>query len=73
MKEKKLISETNRSLLKKRGLIETIFGKLKDFKHLVHTKYRSTTNFFMNICSSLLSYQLNPRKPRINLNRIEMA
>ncbi len=69
-KKKNDISETNKYLLNKRGVIETTFGNLKDYKHLVHTKYRSTTNFFMNILSSLCSYSLNPVKPRVNLNRI---
>jgi hypothetical protein len=69
-KRKDYISETNKYLLNKRGIIETIFGKLKDYKHLVHTKYRSTTNFFMNILSSLCYYSLNPTKPKIDLNRI---
>jgi hypothetical protein len=72
MKKKKAedTSDTNKYLLNKRNIIETIFGKLKDYKHLVHTKYRSITNFFMNILSSLCSYSLNPKKPKIDLNRI---
>lgn len=66
----KPISATNKFLLKKRGIIETVFGQLKDFRHLVHTKYRSKINYFTNILSSLLAYMLNPSKPRICLNQI---
>jgi hypothetical protein len=69
----KPISESNKFLLRKRGIIETIFGQLKDFRHLVHTKYRSKINYFTNVLSSLIAYILNPDKPRINLNRIEFA
>ena len=69
----KPISATNKFLLKKRGIIETIFGQLKDFRHLVHTKYRSKINYFTNVLSSLLAYMLNPDKPRICLNRVEVA
>jgi len=69
----KPISESNKFLLKKRGIIETIFGQLKDFRHLVHTKYRSRINYFTNILSSLLAYMLNPNKPRICLNRLSVG
>ena len=68
----KSISESNKFLLRRRGIIETIFGQLKDFRHLVHTKYRSKINYFTNVLSSLLAYMLNPSKPRIDLNRIGM-
>lgn len=45
----KLIPENANFYLKKRGIVETVIGHLKDFKHLVRAKYRSVTNFFMNI------------------------
>lgn len=66
----KPISKANKFLLKKRGIIETIFGQLKDFRHLVHTKYRSKINYFTNVLSALLAYMLNPNKPKICLNRV---
>ena len=69
----KPISKTNKFLLRKRGLIETIFGQLKDFRHLVRTKYRSKINYFTNILSSILAYMLNPDKPSICLNRLSVA
>ena len=67
----KPITETNKFLLRKRGIIETVFGQLKDFRHLVHTKYRSITNYFTNVLSALIAYMLNPSKPSICLNRVE--
>jgi len=66
----KPISKTTKFLLYKRGIIETIIGQLKDFKHLVHTKYRSVTGYFVNVLSSLIAYTLNPIKPRVALNRV---
>ena len=67
----KPITETNKFLLRKRGIIETVFGQLKDFRHLVHTKYRSITNYFTNVLSALIAYMLNPSKSSICLNRVE--
>ncbi len=69
----KPMSETNKFLLRKRGVVETIFGQLKDFRHLVHTKYRSAINYFTNILSALTAYMLNPNKPSICLDRIGVA
>jgi hypothetical protein len=66
----KPISETNQLLLRKRGIVETVFGQLKDFRHLVHTKYRSVINYFINILSALIAYVVNPSKPSICLNRV---
>ncbi len=56
----KPITATNKFLLRKRGVIETIIGQLKDFYHLVHTKYRSTTNYFINVLSAVTAYMINP-------------
>ncbi len=72
MKARKISATTNK-LLYKRAIIETIFGKMKDFGHLVWTKYRSMTNYFINVFSCVAFYQLNAAKPRINLNRLEVA
>jgi len=59
--------------LQNRGIVETVIGHLKDFKHLVSSKYRSTTNFFMNIFSSITAYQLEENKPNLGLKlRLEM-
>jgi hypothetical protein len=70
----KPISEANKFLLKKRGIIETVFGQLKDFRHLVrqpNTDPKLTT--YTNVLSALLAYMLNPNKPRICLNRVEFV
>ena len=59
--------------LQKRGIVETIIGHLKDFKHLISSKYRSTTNLFMNIFSSITAYQLEENKSNLGLKlRLEM-
>ncbi len=69
----KPITKTTKFLLYKRGIIETIIGQLKDFRHLVHTKYRSVTGYFVNVLSSLVAYSLSPVKPRVALNRLGVA
>ena len=66
----KPILETNKPLLRKRGIVETVIGQLKEFHHLVHTKYRSVNSYFINVLSALISYMLKPSKPAVCLNRI---
>jgi hypothetical protein len=50
-------------LLRKRFVIETIFGGLKTQMNLSHTRHRSPINSFVNILSCLTAYQLKSNKP----------
>ena len=59
-----LMNFTEKLLLRKRFLIETIFGQLKIAMNLCHTRSRSTVNFFVNVLSCLTAYQLKTRSTR---------
>lgn len=61
----KLISVTDKILLRKRSIIETVNGQLKNISQIEHTRHRSVTNFFVNILGALTSYALKPKKPSI--------
>lgn len=50
-------------MLRKRFLIETLFGILKIHMNLSHTRHRSPTNACVNILSCLTAYQLTENKP----------
>ena len=52
---------------KKRVLVESVFNILKNKLQLCHTRHRSIKNFCVNMLSVLISYQLSPSKPSINL------
>lgn len=45
-------------MLRKRFIIETIFGQLKIDMNLTHTRSRSPTNFFVNVLACLVAYQV---------------
>lgn len=51
-------------LLNARNMAETIIGKIKEFSSLNLPKHRSVINAFVHICAAVVSYQLNPLKPR---------
>lgn len=49
-------------LLRKRFIVETLFGKLKSEMGLEHTQHRSPTNAFVHILSCLAAYMLGKTK-----------
>ncbi len=52
-------------LLRKRYIVETVFGILKEEFHIKHFWHRSLKNFVMNVLSALTAYFLRPFKPSI--------
>lgn len=52
---------------KKRVLIESVTNILKNKLQLCHTRHRSIKNFCVHLLAVLISYQLSPNKPSINL------
>lgn len=62
---KKSMNPIQKTLLKKRCLIETVFGEIKRRTSIEHSRHRSIWNFFTNILSSLVSYNIAPNKPKI--------
>ena len=59
----KLMDMFDKWLLTKRGLIESVGNILKNTFNLEHTRHRSTANFVTNLFSSLVAYNLKPKKP----------
>lgn len=64
----KLLSITDKILLRKRSIIETINDQLKNIYQVEHTRHRSPDNFVMNLLSALTAYCLQPKKPSIKNN-----
>ncbi|WCR58415.1 MAG: hypothetical protein PG980_000887 [Wolbachia endosymbiont of Ctenocephalides felis wCfeJ] len=61
-----LISLNEKILLRKRSIIETVFGYLKNRLEVEHTRHRSPANFLVHIFSTLISYSMKPQKPSIS-------
>jgi len=62
----KLMALTEKILLRKRNLIETVFDYLKNKMNIEHTRHRSPINAFVHIVSTLIAYSLKKSKPSIN-------
>ena len=52
-------------LVRKRFIIETVIGVLKEQIGMVHTRHRSVENAFVHIISCLVAYCLRKNKTKI--------
>jgi len=62
------LSDTDKILLRKRALIETVNDELKNMCSIQHTRHRSLQGFFNNAISALIAYQTFDKKPSINMS-----
>lgn len=60
-------------LLRKRSLIETVNDQLKNISQIEHTRHRSPQNFLINLLAGIAAYDLQPKKPSLNLEGLDAA
>jgi len=65
----KLMLMTDKLLLRKRSIIETINDQLKNISQIEHSRHRSPVNFLVNLVSGLIAYTHQPKKPSLNLSQ----
>lgn len=58
---------SDRLLLRKRFIIETITDQLKNVSQIEHTRHRSAANFAVNLLAGLIAYTHQPKKPSLRL------
>jgi len=63
-----LMSISDKILLRKRSIIETINDELKNICQIEHSRHRSFGNFITNLISGLLAYSFFPKKPCIKFD-----
>ena len=59
---------TDRILLRKRAIIETIIDQLKNISQIEHSRHRSISNFVVNVLCGLIAYSRRPIKPSLAFN-----
>jgi hypothetical protein len=64
-----LMNMTDKILLRKRSIIETVNDFLKNICHIEHSRHRSPVNFLVNLVSGLVAYSFLPKKPSLALVR----
>ncbi len=64
-----LMSLSDKLLLRKRAIIETVNDELKNIAQVEHSRHRSFDNFIVNLLSAIAAYYCFPKKPCINVKR----
>ncbi len=59
---------SDRLLLCKRSIIETIVNQLKNIFHIDYTRHRSPINFAIDLLAGLVAYTYQPKKPSLCLS-----
>jgi Transposase DDE domain len=62
----KLMPLTDKLLLRKRFIIETINDQLKNVSQIEHSRHRKPLHFLMNVLAGLIAYSWQDAKPAIN-------
>ncbi len=60
-----LMTISDKILLRKRSVIETVNDELKNICQIEHSRHRSLGNFLTNLISGLIAYCFLPKKPSI--------
>ena len=64
-----LMSVSDRLLLRKRAIVETVNDELKNIAQVEHSRHRCFDNFIVNLLGAIAAYCLFPKKPSINVQR----
>ena len=64
-----LMSVSDKLLLRKCAIIETVNDELKNIAQVEHSRHRSFDNFIVNILGAIAAYCMFPKKPCINVQR----
>jgi transposase len=59
------MSLTDRILLRKRAIVESVIDQLKNISQIEHSRHRSVTSFLVNLLCGLIAYAHQPKKPSL--------
>jgi transposase len=60
---------SDKLLLRKRAIVETVIDQLKNISQIEHTRHRSPVNFMVHLVSGLVAYCFQPKKPSLGLDK----
>lgn len=63
----RLLTLSDKLLLRKRAIIETIVDQLKNICQIEHSRHRSPHNFLVHLLAALTAYCHQPKKPSLDL------
>ena len=65
-----LMPLTDKLLLRKRAIVETIIDQLENISQIEHSRHRSPINFLVNLICGLIAYCRQPKKPSLGLGTL---
>ncbi len=66
-----LLLLSDKILLRKRSVIETVNDKLKNISQVEHSRHRSMVNFMCNLIAGIIAYHFLPKKPSIKFETLK--
>ena len=66
----RLMPLTDKLLLRKRAIAETIIDQLKNISQIEHSRHRSPLNFVVNLVCGLIAYCHQPKKPSLRVSNV---
>jgi transposase len=64
----RLMLLSDKLLLRRRSILETITDQLKNISQIEHTRHRSLANLMVNVVAGLIAYCHQPKKPSLALD-----
>ena len=68
-----LMSVSDKLLLRKRAIIETVNDELKNIAQVEHSRHRSFDNFLVNLPGGIAAYCYFPKKPTIRVQTADIS
>lgn len=68
----RLLTLSDKLLLRKRAIIETINDQLKNICQIEHSRHRSPINFLVHLIAGLIAYCHQPKKPSLRLQSLAL-
>ena len=68
-----LMSVSDKPLLRKRAIIETVNDELKNIAQVEHSRHRSFGNFVVNLLGGIAAYCYFPKKPSIRVQTVDIS
>ena len=63
----RIISISDKIMLRKRAIIESVVDQLKNISQIEHSRHRSVANCFVNLLAGLVAYTYREKKPGLNI------
>lgn len=65
-----MMSVSDKLLLRKRAIIETVNDEIKNIAQVEHSRHRCFDNFMVNLLGALAAYCFFPKKPTIRVEPV---